>query len=96
MSKPSNNAAPMTAPITMPAIWPPLSPRWLADADVDEDAAVPDGEDVVDVVKRGCIDVNDGRVTPLQRVVTSDVTQHESVELIVLALQYAHNPSRLY
>lgn len=102
MRAPRRSAAPMTEPITMPAICPPESPSLavvvapsavLVTTGTPVDEADEDGEDVV-VGKSGVIEVYVGRRTFAHRVFTSDVTQHESVELTVLKLQYVHRPFR--
>ena len=99
-SRPINNAAPTTEPITIPAIAPfdRPEPCWLlmpaapllADAggvlvDVDVDDDVDDG-------KRGGIDVKDGSVTPEHLLFTLAPSQQESVAFGELEAQKPQRP----
>lgn len=80
--------APTTEPTTMPAICPPDKPSPL-----DESCPAAAGDPVADGVlpvedgKRGGIEDEGGKVTPVQRFVTSDPTQQESVAFGELAAQ---------
>ena len=86
-------AAPRMDPRTMPAMAPPESPDRevpcpappLADGTLDD---VLDGN-------RGGIETVVGRSTFAQRLSTFAVTQHESVELMVLSAQNMQSPRRL-
>lgn len=96
MSRPRNNAAPMTVPTTMPAIWPPdrplisLTPGSAPFKDDDDVGVV----ELVVEEKSGCTEVKVGRRTLAHREPELDVTQHESVALTELELQYVHMPLR--
>lgn len=79
----------MTAPITIPAICPPERPLPSDAASDAEGIAVPD-------VKRGGRWLTVGKSTPLQRPVTFELMQHESVELKVLVAQNVHSPTKFF
>ncbi len=84
----------MTEPITIPAICPrdkPPEEPVAASAVLDAEGTA---EEVDDGNNGGTENIG-GTVTPSHRVLTSEVTQHESVALGELAAQYPHKPGRL-
>jgi hypothetical protein len=91
MIAPRISAAPMSEPMTMPAMAPPesLEPDPLRPAGLD----VPVGAAEEVDENRGGIDEVTGNSTPTQRASTLALTQHESVEFGELAPQ---NMQRLW
>ena len=88
-------AAPMSDPITMPAMAPPEIPEPES-RPPDPAPAVELGDpDEVLEGNTGGIETVVGRSTPTQRDSTFALTQQESVELTVLEPQKRHNPWRL-
>lgn len=86
-------AAPTSDPTTIPAMAPPESP----DPDRAPPAAglpVPDGAGE-DVGNTGGMETVVGRSTPMQRLSTFELTQHELVEFTELSAQYEHSPCKL-
>lgn len=94
MIKASSSSAPRIEPTTIPAIWPPLSPLFVAAAAVG--VLVPDAPPVVMVVTIGCNDDDaiTGSATSAHLSVVLEKTQHESVALGELAPQYEHSDPR--
>ena len=85
-----SKAAPSTDPMTIPAILPPDRLCRIVEAVAVALAAllVADGPEVdVADVNNGGIGKIDGNVTPVQRLVTFEPTQHESVALGELVAQ---------
>ena len=85
-------AAPMSDPITIPAMAPPDSPLSVFFPPVPAPAVELGAADAVLEGKSGGIDMVVGRMTPTQRVSTLALTQHVSVELAVLPAQNPHSP----
>lgn len=82
--------------MTIPAIWPPVRPRWVPEP---EDAAsvglaVPLAVNVVTICDRDD-DAITGRATLSQRSSVLEKTQHESVALGEVEEQYMHRDPRL-
>ena len=89
------NAAPAIDPTTIPAMARPERPDPEPPAPA---AAPPVAEGTLDDVldgKSGGIETVVGRLTPVQRLFTFALTQHELVELTVLSAQYEQSPCRL-
>lgn len=79
----SSAKAPSTAPITIPAIWPPVSPRWAASA-----AGVGSLVEVLSPLVVSVVTICDkdddaitGNTTFSHRCSVSEKTQQESVAL---------------
>lgn len=85
-SNPSRRAAPRIEPMTIPAICPPDRP-WCGPFV----SAAPIAEELLPSVgvgnKGGIEDVSVGRTTPVQRLVTLEAAQQESVALGELVAQ---------
>lgn len=89
-------AAPISDPITIPAIAPPESPCFeLCPPDAPPAVEVGEADEVL-VGKTGGMEMVVGRSTFWQRASTLALTQHVSVELVVLPAQNKHSPSRLF
>jgi len=91
MIAPRMIAAPMSEPMTIPAIAPDESPEADAPVAAALDVPVGDAEEVDE--NSGGMDEVTGRSTPTQRASTLELTQHESVEFGELAPQ---NMQRLW
>jgi len=88
-------AAPMSDPITIPAMAPPDSPVSVLAPPVPAPAVEVGDPDAVLDGKSGGMETVVGRVTPTHRASTLALTQHVSVELAVLPAQKPQSPWRL-
>lgn len=87
--------APRTAPTTMPAICPGDRPRLAPPPFPPDEVPVAPVAAVVELGKRGDMDVVVGKSTPWQRSFTLELLQQESVAFGELEAQKEHRPWRL-
>lgn len=81
MTRAAISSAPSTEPITIPAIWPPVKPRFVVPAAAAPVAVLVGTPLDVELGKRGAIDEVVGRRTLVHLCSTPELAQQESVAL---------------